>query len=505
MAAIPKIISTTLIPTSDIPKAADLLGLRVIHAYNNPTAEKAFNASQYEVQHDITKNKLFGTVALKGARKGPNGKPGYRLTFTANPTLREFCRLVKYDPANPPHDDYDALDMVEAHTQTQSDFKGAKKTNLGDFKNYLAESMRGERVAYLPTIAAWQSHKVFDETVFVALHESSPGVYYGLMLLPDKPIMQADGQTQTGALFAVNATGLAQQERDHFYVSLEIELNVTPKSAAQSFVDRNGRGTKKNKNLVANYNTVEGLPTLREQAVEGTIFEGRLHDGRNTGTGETATENIIDLSTLEQLCLNVVSGGKSKPEHIKAYHVKSLAPFAHDFLVMLDRVFGPFWPAKTADGGDPYRRVYVHGWPFALKAISLAYFETREKEIAPYYEAIKVQDQHDASEETEKTYLDRVAERQAERASAPEPEVSAAELEKRLKTIDWRRYRKHWVDITGHPVTDKGDAKTKKLGDGTEVVNGNAPNTAVVISVVKNKILSKSWKDLCGTVDFPLP
>ncbi len=511
--AIPKIMNTALIPTKDVPQDEQFLGLRIIHADSDPAAEKAFNANLYEVQSDLRVNRVWGTLALKGARKGPDGSLGYRLIFTpANPSLREFCRLVKYDPANPPRDDYDAQDMVAAHEQTQSDFKGAKKSNLMDFRNYLSEGMRGERIVYLPPVAAWQSHTHFDQTVFVAVHQPAPGSYYGQIFLPDKPIMQADGQTQTGALFALDATGLAQQEREHFFTSLEIELKVFPKSAAQSFVDRNGRGTKKNKNLVANLNSVQGLPTLREGAVDGTIFgrrpdapQGRLHDGRNSGTGETATENIIDLSTLEQLCLNVISGGNSKPEHIKGYHVTSLQPFAKDFLEMLERVFGAAWPAKTPDGGDPYRRIYVHGWPFALKAISLAYFASREKEIAPYYEAIKVQDQHDATEETEETYLKRVAEKQAAWSSKPDPAVSAGELERRLKAIDWHRNKKHWINITGHPVTETGAPKTKRLNDGTEIVVGNAPNTAAVISVVKNKILSDTWTDLTEADEFPAP
>jgi hypothetical protein len=405
--------------------------------------------------------------------------------------------------------------MIKAHKQTQSDFKGAKKTNLVDFRDYLSEAMRGERFAYLPAVAAWQAEEAFDETVFVAAHESGPGAYYGQLFVPDKPIMQADGQTQTAALFAADVLGMALQEREHFFVSIEIELKVSERSAAQSFVDRNGRGTKKNKNLVANYNTVDGLPTLRANAVKGTIFDGRLHDGKNSGTGENSTENIIDLSTLEQLCLMVVGGGGSlKAEHIKGYHVEALTPFVHDFHEMLDRVFGSEWPRKIEEGEDPYRRVYVHGWPFALKAIAQAYFESRQKEIAPFYEAIRVPDVQDATEETQESYHKRVDEKKAALAKEPEPPVSAAEvevpvsaavLEDRLSKIDWRRTRTHWMSITGYPTTQAGKAKTKKLADGSAVVVGNAPNTKVAISAVKNKLLSDSWTELTGKEDFPVP
>ena len=43
---------------------------------------------------------------------------------------------------------------------------------------------------------------------------------------------------------------------------------------------------------MADLNKVAGLPTLRQAAIAGTIFEGRLHDGRNSGTGETAGEAL---------------------------------------------------------------------------------------------------------------------------------------------------------------------------------------------------------------------
>lgn len=503
--ALPKITSTVLIPTSEIPKDPNFMGLRIIHAEEEGGgAAKAYNNNQYEVQHDLTKRAVWGTLAKRGSYKGPGSSTGYRLVFMpVNLTLHEFTRLMKYDPANPPKEDYEAQGMKKAHEQTQSDFKGAKKTNLTDFRNYMVESIEGERIAYLPPVAAWQSEKVFDETVFVAAHEPVPGAaYYGQLYLPDKPIMQSDGQTQTAAAFAADAHALALQERDRFYLTMEIELNVSEKSAAQSFVDRNGRGTKKNKNLVAVYNTVDGLPTLRAAAIEGTVFADRYHDGRNSGTGESATENIIDLSTLEQLCLNVISGGNAKAEHIKGYHVASFTPFVNDFFKMLDRVFGEkAWPKKTPDGGNPYRRLYVHGWPFALKAIALAYYESRINEIAPFYEAIKVQNSVDPVAETEATYLERV-EKKRENWKDKEPSVTADVLEDRLSKVDWRRTRQHWIDMTGYPVTAEGKPKTKKLADNTEVVVGNAPNTAAAISVVKNTLLSDAWEVLTKQDDF---
>ena len=356
----------------------------------------------------------------------------------------------------------------------------------------------------MPTVAGWQSHTVFDETVFVSVHESSPGVLYGLMFLPDKPIMQSDGQTQTGALFALNAMGLAHAERDHLFTTLEIELNVDPKAAAQSFVDRNGRGTKKNKNLVAAYNTIAGLPTLRNAAVAGNHLRGpapqrsqqrdRRDRDREHHRPEHPRADVPERDERRQPQARARQG----------YHVSTFSPILNDFFCMLDRCFGADWPAKTPEGGDPYRRVYVHGWPFAFKAIALAYFEARENEIAPLWRAIKIQDAHDTTVENEKTYKARLA----ETLNAWEPKTTAVDvegLEKRLKAMDWHRWRQHWVDIAGFPVDEDGNPRIKTLADGTTVIATSAPNTATVISKVKNKILSPAWKDLTKKMDAPCP
>ncbi|MGH2559025.1 MAG: hypothetical protein ACRDJH_08170 [Thermomicrobiales bacterium] len=71
-------------------------------------------------------------------------------------------------------DDYDALGMKEAHEQTQSDFRGAKKENLANFKQYVLEAIRGERAAFLPSVSGWQSNSVFADTIFVAFDEGNP-------------------------------------------------------------------------------------------------------------------------------------------------------------------------------------------------------------------------------------------------------------------------------------------------------------------------------------------
>ena len=71
--------------------------------------------------------------------------------------------------------------------------------------------------------------------------------------------------------------------------SLEIELGVPEEGTGQSFADRNGRGSKKNKNLVIAFDTSAAISQLRSKVVKGTIFEGRLADGRTQGATVTAT------------------------------------------------------------------------------------------------------------------------------------------------------------------------------------------------------------------------
>jgi hypothetical protein len=277
-----------LIPRSEIPQDSAYKGLRLVRYQSDSSARTAYDARRYEFQHEqATLTEIDGaTLTLKGA------PARYRVVAVLHPSLRMFREIVKYDPANPPPEDYDAIGMKEAHEETQSDFKNAKARNLEDFAAYNLEAISGERVAYLPAIAGWQSREVFPDTVFVAFDERNPLCLYGVLYLPKKPVMQSDGQTQTAALFATAVSGMAIKTGalDTFGVTLEIELDVEPRDAAQSFADRNGRGSKKNKNLVSRFDTAAGISLLREEAVKGTVFENRLADGRTTGTGETQTK-----------------------------------------------------------------------------------------------------------------------------------------------------------------------------------------------------------------------
>lgn len=56
--------------------------------------------------------------------------------------------------------------------------------------------------------------------------------------------IQADGQTQTAALFALHGTkdAIIKGALEQYRVTLEIELNFDERQAGQRFADRNGRG-----------------------------------------------------------------------------------------------------------------------------------------------------------------------------------------------------------------------------------------------------------------------
>ena len=279
--------------------------------------------------------------------------------------------------------------------------------------------------------------------------------------------------------------------------TLEIELNVSREEAGQSFADRNGRGSKKNKNLVSALDVSSALSHLRIQACNKTVFEHRLADGRTTGCTETAISNIVDLSTIEQMLLNATTGGKKKPENLKHYHVDVLLPYAKELLKLLGDVFGESWPESTAKGEDTFRRLYVHGWAFALKAISLAYYRVQQHKLEPIIAAMSADGPSLTKEEA---FLE------AMKSYEELTDKNAVDLEafkKRLETIDWVRHRKHWTSITGFSEKD-GKPVTRKLKNGEVVVKAQAPNTATVIGKVADLLLSSKWKSLCKEANTPI-
>lgn len=489
-----------LIENRDIQQEKDYQDLRIIRCQTDQKANENFMTRRYQFQYEwADRTELRCVLSRKGTPKG------YRLVATVHPSMKLFLEAVKYDPANPPLDDYDAQGMRQAHERTQSDFRGQKQANTRDFTNYILEGIQGNRVLYLPSITGWQSKKAFERTIFVAFDEADPNAMYGLIYLPKAPIMQADGQTQTAAIFQTARTidAIEAGALDSLILTLEVELNLAERQAGQSFADRNGRGSKKNKNLVINLDSSSPLGSLRMDAIEGTVFQFRLADGRTTGTTETATKHIVDLSTMEQMLLNVVSKGNKKPEHFKHHYVEHFLPYCQEFLKLLSDLFSESWTEVTPNNKAPFRQLYVHGWPFCLKALALAYYQSRIDVLGPLAAAIGTENEDkDASKNLEAKYISQVEKKKSD--FIEEPSLTFEELKKRLEKIDWHRYRKHWISLTGYKL-DKGVKKAITLkGSDIKVVAAQAQNTAAIIGSVCDKILSDSWQDLCSEENEPL-
>ena len=152
---------------------------------------------------------------------------------------------------------------------------------------------------------------------------------------------------------------------------------------------------------------------------------------------------------------------------------------------------------ETPSGRDPFRGVYVHGWQFALKGIALAYHRARIDDLAPLAAALGAADTGKTEEEAFHAAVAR-----GRLSSIREPEVSVEQLRARLTEIDWLRYRKHWIAITGAKLKDGKHRRTKLKSTGDqEKVLGLAQNTAASINAVADKIMSPSWRDLTSDVD----
>lgn len=489
--------ASTMISNANLPEHNEFFGIKYLK-FSDAEVQKNYSERRYEFQKNPEQYvEIHGQLSLKGNIASQEGK---RLSIISPMNLKKFVDVVKYDPANPPLDNYEALGMKDAHDKTQSDFKGAKKTNRQDFINYLLEGMREERDIHLPVISGWQSSEVFSDAIFVIYHQVDAHTAYGCLYLPKKPVMQSDGQTQTAALF-----GLAQIKEavdlgalDKLVVTLEVELNVDSVKAAQAFADRNGRGSKKNKNLVIGMDTAAPLSRLRALVTEGSAFEKRIADGRGGGITVTSTENIVDLSTFEQMLSIALTGPSSlKPEKFKAHHIEVLKPYAEEFVRMLTDVFSSFWKSPTNPGEDAYRRLYVIGWPFALKGIALAYYYSRIRDLEPIRTAML---EPIPANEVAADFFKRVI----TRVPAPNEVISFEELKARLTQINWIKHKKHWATITGYSENADGSKKTWNLKQYGEVVKTLNQNQAVLVAKVGNKIVGPKWEDLTKDTDEPL-
>ena len=294
--------NSSIIYTKDINGHPEYKYLKIIDAVNDPELRENVQKGRYECMQP---NALWTNTRCVLTRQGFVSNPEKR-RIVAYPklSLKDFLKIVKYDPSNPPENDYKALEMSEHHERTQSDFSGRKAKNRGEFRDYILEGSKNLRSVYLPTISGWQTDKMLKETVFVVLDWNNQNSLYGDLYLPDGPVMQADGQTQTAALFAVAKDKDAvenQKVLDNLCISLEIELGIDKKEAAQSFADRNGRGVKKSPNLVIEMDSSSPLSRIRNNAIKNTCFEDRIAGGKDPKPSENRTEHIVDLSTVEHL------------------------------------------------------------------------------------------------------------------------------------------------------------------------------------------------------------
>src|SRR6185437_11007608 len=107
-----------------------------------------------------------------------------------------------------------------------------------------------------------------------------------------------------------------------------------------------------------------------------------------------------------------------------------------EFLQMLDELFREQWPERTPKDQDPFRRIYVHGWPFALKALALAYHRSRIDVLGPLAAAIGSEQDIPNPQilPQDKFRMQLEAKRQEMHI---EPEVPFEELKDRLRQIDW--------------------------------------------------------------------
>jgi len=489
-----------IIPCEQIGKNTQLRGIRFVDYGGSENDRDNYNARLYQFQNEPEAySELIGILSLKGNVASQEHK---RLSFLTTIPLKKFVDTVRYDPSNPPVDDYHALDMIAAHEKTQSDFKGAKAANKELFMQYLMEGLHEERTLYLPVISAWQSITQFPKTIFVAYDSSNPDSMYGRLLIPRGPLMESDGQTQTAALFGIakNSECVQMKALDNIAVTLEIELGLDAEKAGQSFADRNGRGSKKNINLVISMDVSSPLSKIRTASVAGTVFQDRIATGRS-GAGnitETSVDKIMDLSTIEQVLLLALTGDRTvKAQAIKHFHVPALIPFAKEFLKLLSDCFGGKWLNPTPANMDAYRQLYVHGWAFAQKALAIAYFQARKDQLGPIADSLSVKPA--ANENSSEVFAANI--KKLTDGGTYKATLSFDELKDRIEKINWYRHKAHWIAITGKSSAKGGTRTLKSLGT---VVKALAQNSPVFIDMVVDKIIGSDWEDLTSDEDAPL-
>ncbi|WP_147094830.1 hypothetical protein [Vibrio superstes] len=433
------------------------------------------------------------------------------LTFNTTLNMREFLHAVRYDPSSDPRDpDFKFSTMAEFHKKSQAEFKTAKLANRNLYKDYLLEGLRGERGIHIPPVNAWMDEYSFIDTVFVNYHNSQDGVYYGKLYVPLTYMMQSDGQTQTAAVFllgkdeeAVNELGALENLR----LSIEIELNCDLNVARQSFADRNGRGVKKNKNLVIEMDVSAPLNILRLEASKGTIFENRIIGSGAGSISDSSTSGIMNLSTAEQVLIHMLYATQDKGLSIKHHHIDAILPHANKFFKIMEHCFKDHFPKHTALNDDPFRKKYLTGWAHVQKAIANAFHYANLEELGPLVDAIKADKPSFNFEDLGLSDTQLKALNPQERfqlivkhyrcTREYKNVITQDELIFRLKSINWYRHATHWIDLLGATVDKKTNKprtwKLRYLND-RAVVKGARPHNLQKIGSISNKILGEDWE-----------
>src|SRR5207302_1260842 len=98
------------IPDSDISRDPSYKGLAIVRYQSDSEARRAYDSIQFDFQRDpAPRTPMLAVISRKGAPSD------YRIVASLHPTLLEFVNLVRYDPSEPPIEDYDAHGMRKAH------------------------------------------------------------------------------------------------------------------------------------------------------------------------------------------------------------------------------------------------------------------------------------------------------------------------------------------------------------------------------------------------------
>ena len=133
---LPLIPQTQLIPDHKINTDPGYGGLKIVRYQSDEEARGAYLANRYEFQHEQAKRNMIPGVVL--SRSG--AYPHHRITAMMHLSLRQFADFVRYDPSNPPLEDFEA---TRDEGRPQADPAGLQGRQEGQPGQLQAVSDRG--------------------------------------------------------------------------------------------------------------------------------------------------------------------------------------------------------------------------------------------------------------------------------------------------------------------------------------------------------------------------